>query len=171
MRIYLIGYMGAGKSTVAKVLSRELGVKYLDLDQQIEVIEGRTISEIFAQDGEARFREIERDALRSVSESNPDTIISLGGGTPCFHNSMEYVIENGVAVYLKLAPTALAHRLLNAKAKRPLLEGKTAEQLLVFIEDQLEKREVYYNKAQIVVDNSTRNIQPLLLALDYFQKK
>lgn len=163
--------MGAGKSTVAKVLSRELGIKNLDLDQQIEQIEGRTIPEIFAQDGEQRFREIERDTLRQVSQENPDAIISLGGGTPCFYDSMDYVIENGVAIYLKLEPKMLVNRLLNAKGKRPLIEGKTPDELRVFIEEQLSGREIYYNRAQIVVDNSSRNIQPLLLALDYFKKK
>ncbi len=163
--------MGSGKSTVGKVLSRELAVEFVDLDQAIVEREGQSVSDIFATKGEAYFRELEVKVLREVSELHPNAVISLGGGTPCAHGAMEYILSRGVAVYLKLSVGMLTSRLLSAKQKRPLLEGKSPEELREFIAEHLAQREPHYQRAQITVDNSSRNIAPLLSALEYYQKK
>ncbi len=163
--------MGSGKSTVGKVLSRELSMEFVDLDQAIVEMEGRSISDIFASDGESYFRELEAKALREVTSQRPNAVIALGGGTPCQAGAMDYVLENGVVVYLKLSVGALVVRLSNAKHKRPLVADKSPQELRDFIEKHLREREIFYERAHVIVDNSTRNIAPLLSALEYYQKK
>ncbi len=151
-RIYLIGYMGSGKSTVGRRLASRLGCPFIDLDACIEQREGKTVAEIFATHGEEYFREKERDCLREVSENTGNAVISVGGGTPCFFDNMDYMNARGVTVYLKLSPAALLSRLRPGLAKRPLLAGKNEQELLEYIGENLAKRECYYSRAQITAD-------------------
>ena len=152
-RIILIGYMGAGKTTVGKALAKELGIPFYDLDWYIENRRRKTVSEIFAEQGEEGFRKIEHNMLHEVGEFE-DIIISCGGGTPCFFDNMDYLNQQGQVVYLKAEPEVLYKHLQMGKVERPLLKGKSKEELLAFIREQLERREPYYTKARYTLDVS-----------------
>jgi len=152
-RIILIGYMGAGKTTIGKALSKELGIIFYDLDWYIESRMRKTVSEIFAERGEEGFRQIEYNMLHEVAEFE-DVIISCGGGTPCFFDNMDYLNQQGQVVYLKAEPEVLYKHLQMAKVERPLLKGKSKEELLTFIKEQLDKREPFYTKARYTLDVS-----------------
>ena len=152
-RIILIGYMGAGKTTIGKALSKELGIIFYDLDWYIESRMRKTVSQIFAERGEEGFRKIEHSMLHEVAEFE-NVIISCGGGTPCFFDNMDYLNEQGQVVYLKATPEVLYKHLLMAKVERPLLKGKSSEELIAFIREQLEKREPFYSKARYTLDVS-----------------
>ena len=152
-RIIIIGYMGAGKTTVGKALSKELGITFYDLDWYIESRMHKTVAQIFAERGEEGFRKIERNMLHEVAEFE-DVIVSCGGGTPCFFDNMEYLNQQGETVYLKAVPEVLYGHLLMGKTVRPLLVGKSKEELLAFIHEQLEKREPFYTKAKHTLDVS-----------------
>ena len=135
-RIILIGYMGAGKTTIGKALSKELGIIFYDLDWYIENRMRKTVSQIFAERGEEGFRKIEYNMLHEVAEFE-DVIISCGGGTPCFFDNMDYLNQQGQVVYLKAEPEVLYKHLLMAKVERPLIKGKSPEELQQFIAEQL----------------------------------
>ena len=152
-RIILIGYMGAGKTTVGKALSKELGIIFYDLDWYIESRMRKTVSQIFAERGEEGFRKIEYNLLHEVAEFE-DVIISCGGGTPCFFDNMDYLNQQGQVVYLKADPEVLYKHLMMAKVERPLIKGKSHDELLAFIREQLEKREPFYTKARYTLDVS-----------------
>lgn len=152
-RIILIGYMGAGKTTIGKALSKELGIIFYDLDWYIESRMRKTVSEIFAERGEEGFRQIEYNMLHEVAEFE-DVIISCGGGTPCFFDNMDYLNQQGQVVYLKAEPEVLYKHLQMGRVERPLLKGKSKEELLKFIKEQLEKREPFYTKAHYTLDVS-----------------
>ena len=152
-RIILIGYMGAGKTTIGKALSKELGIIFYDLDWYIESRMRKTVSEIFAERGEEGFRQIEYNMLHEVAEFE-DVIISCGGGTPCFFDNMDYLNQQGQVVYLKADPEVLYKHLMMAKVERPLIKGKSHDELLAFIREQLEKREPFYTKARYTLDVS-----------------
>ena len=154
MVTYLIGYMCSGKTTLGTLLKEIAGVRFTDLDQYIEEREGMTISEIFSQRGEGGFRNIEKEALREVTE-NIGGVIATGGGTPCFFDNMEYMNSNGYAIYLNCSREELLERLKIYKSTRPLLKDKNDKELKEFIEASLPKREVYYKKASIIIDADT----------------
>ena len=145
--------MGAGKTTIGKALSKELGIIFYDLDWYIENRMRKTVSQIFAERGEEGFRKIEYNMLHEVAEFE-DVIISCGGGTPCFFDNMDYLNQQGQVVYLKAEPEVLYKHLLMAKVERPLIKGKSQEELLAFISDQLDLREPFYSKARYTLDVS-----------------
>lgn len=148
-RIFLIGYMGVGKTTLGKELATKLGFQFIDLDHYIQGRYQKTINEIFAESGEAKFREIEHKLLGEVAEFE-NTVISTGGGTPCFFNNMEVMRNSGTVVYLKTNPYILVKRLFAGKEKRPLIKDKNEDELLDFIVENIAKREPFYSQAQIV---------------------
>ena len=152
-RIILVGYMGAGKTTIGKALSQELGIVFYDLDWYIENRMRKTVTQIFAEKGEEGFRLIEHNMLHEIAEFE-NVIISCGGGTPCFFDNMDYLNEQGQVIYLKATPEVLYKHLLMSKGERPLLKGKNPEELITFIREQLEKREIFYNKARYTLDVS-----------------
>lgn len=150
-RIILIGYMGAGKTTIGKELAKNLGLPFYDLDWYIESRMRKKISEIFAERGEEGFRVIERNMLHEVAEFE-DVVISCGGGTPCFFDNMEYMNENSDVIYLKATPEVLYNHLQMGKSVRPLIANKSKEELLDFIKEQLAYREQFYLKANHILD-------------------
>ncbi|MDO4958601.1 MAG: shikimate kinase [Prevotellaceae bacterium] len=150
-RIILIGYMGAGKTTIGKELAKDLGLPFYDLDWYIESRMRKKISEIFAERGEEGFRVIERNMLHEVAEFE-DVVISCGGGTPCFFDNMEYMNENSDVIYLKATPEVLYNHLQMGKSVRPLIANKSKEELLDFIKEQLAYREQFYLKANHILD-------------------
>ena len=148
MKIYLIGYMGAGKSTIGKKLASRLGYKFLDLDNFIEKRKLITIDEIFEIYGHEKFRIFEREALHETFAMEEDLIISTGGGTPCYYDSIDQINKHGLSFYVRLTPGILASRISRSKTLRPLVRGKSGKKLVTFIEEQLADREEFYNKAK-----------------------
>ncbi|MCD8262428.1 MAG: shikimate kinase [Bacteroides sp.] len=148
MRIFLIGYMGSGKTTLGKAFARDMGLSFIDLDWYIEERYHKTVQEIFAEKGEEGFREIERQMLREVGEIE-NIVISAGGGTPCFFDNMEYMNSSGITVYLNTSTDILFNRLKPATQSRPILKGKKDEELREFIATALEKRLPFYGKAHL----------------------
>lgn len=153
VRVILIGYMGAGKTTIGKALAQDLGVTFYDLDWYISNRMRKTIAQIFEERGEDGFRQIERNMLHEVAEFE-DVIISCGGGTPCFFDNIDYMNQQAPVVYLKAEPDVLFKHLAMSKNDRPLLRGKSQDELIAFIKDQLEKREPFYTKASYSLDVS-----------------
>ena len=149
IRIFLTGYMGAGKTTLGKAFARELNVPFIDLDWYIEERFHKSIRELFVERGEASFRELERNMLHEVSEFE-NVIISTGGGTPCFFDNMDYMNGHGQTVFLD--PDILFNRLRVATHQRPILQGKTDEELRAFIVDALDKRAPFYLQARYRFD-------------------
>ena len=150
-RIIIIGYMGAGKTTVGKALAKALGLDFYDLDWYIESRMHKTVKQIFDEQGEDGFRRIEHNMLHEVAEFE-DVIISCGGGTPCFFDNMDYMNRQGYTIYLKSTPEVLHKHLQMGKTVRPLLLNKTADEVKAFITAQLSQREPYSLKAQHIVD-------------------
>jgi shikimate kinase len=165
MRIYLIGYMGSGKSHLGWKLATHLGVQFVDMDNYIEERNCKTIPQIFAEEGEAEFRKKERKALVELSEFN-NIVIATGGGAPCFFDNIDLMNESGKTIYLNIDPTILAERLMTSKTERPLIAGKSREQLVAFIDETLKKRDEFYSRAKFQItdpDLSLDDIQKIIL--------
>jgi shikimate kinase len=152
--IVLMGYMGCGKTTVAKTLSTLLNKESYDLDSFIEKQESKSITGIFAEKGEIYFRKRERQILENILEENPDIILSLGGGTPCFGDNMQLIKKNTSNVfYLKSSIETLTDRLLNDKETRPLIKHlKSKSDLEQFVRKHLFERNFYYLQAHHIID-------------------
>ena len=148
-RIFLIGYMGAGKTTLGKAFARAMGLTFIDLDWYIEERFHKTIRQLFTERGEDGFRDLEKRMLHEASEFE-DVVISVGGGTPCFFDNMEYMNAAGETVFLDVGIKVLFRRLKVAKQQRPLLDGKTDEELMLFIQEALQARLPFYTKAKHV---------------------
>jgi shikimate kinase len=159
--IYIIGFMGSGKSTAGKKLASLLNWSFIDLDKKIEEHTLKTIPEIFSQNGEDYFRIIESKLLKNLN-SGTNTIISTGGGTPCFSDNMDFMIETGLTIYLKLTPRQLRSRLSGSKGERPLIRDLNQEKLLSFTEDKLAHREKWYSRSDITVEGIDLDINLLL---------
>ena len=161
-RIFLIGYMGSGKTTIAKVLANTLGYTFVDMDTHIEAKEFKSVSQIFAELGEEKFRQMEQKCLHEVSEFE-NVVIATGGGAPCFFDNMDYMNAHGLTVYIKLSVDQLAERLENSRAnKRPLLADRKGDELKTFIAEGLAKREPFYNQAQLSAIGSDEQILMLI---------
>lgn len=150
-RIFLVGYMGAGKTTVGKDLAQMAGLSFIDLDCYIEGRYYKAVPQIFAERGEEAFREIERRMLHEVAEFE-DVLISTGGGAPCFFDNMDFMNARGMTIYLKVSVEELAKRLETCKHTRPVLKGRSGEELRAFIAANLEKRTPFYMKASQVFE-------------------
>lgn len=157
MRIFLIGFMGSGKTTIGKILAERLGWSFVDMDAFIEKKYFKTITQLFEEKGEHGFREIEHQVLVDLSEFE-HTIISTGGGAPCFYNNVEIMTTKGTCVYLQLSVKELLARLQSGKAERPLISNKNAEELYTYIEQTLSIREPFYRKASFVIDCNKKSI-------------
>ncbi len=162
MNIYLVGMPGSGKTTLARSLADELGRKFVDLDEVIQLVEQKTITEIFTEFGEDRFREMEAKHLRSSSRKMDTIVMATGGGTPCYHDNMDYINKQGISVYLEVPEEILTQRLLRGPQNRPLLQGKSETELLSYLGDQLAKRKPYYRRATLVLSGIEINA-PLIL--------
>lgn len=148
--IYLIGFMAAGKSSTGKKLAAKLKVPFIDLDEAITAKAGKAITKIFESDGEEAFRQMEHECLLETAQS-PAAVIACGGGTPCFHDNMKWMKENGTTIYLKLFPKGVLSRLKKQEiTQRPLL--KEAEDIETYVQKEWEKRNPIYQEADIVID-------------------
>ncbi|MDF2476655.1 MAG: shikimate kinase [Sphingobacterium sp.] len=163
--IFLIGYMGSGKTTLGKKLASKLDLPFIDTDEEIVKQIGMSITEYFGQYGEEEFRKLEREQLRKFVDSC--AVISTGGGAPCFFDNMDWIKANGYAVYLHMTPKALFDRLSQSKLhKRPILIGKSPEELRAFIEEKLTEREPYYTQAHLTIDQLNTPIETLVTLIN-----
>ena len=150
-RLFLVGFMASGKTTLGRALALDLGLSFIDMDAYIERRHCKTIPTLFAERGEEGFRQVERTILHEVADFE-DVVIATGGGTPCFFDNMDYINQQAESVYLKAEPEVLKEHLLMGKSKRPLIEGKSPEELIAFIRESLQIREPFYAKAKHVVN-------------------
>ncbi len=153
-KIYLVGFMGCGKSYMGKTLAQSLGWEFLDMDDFLEANEGMTISQIFAEGGESLFRELEKNYLRATFDFE-NTVIATGGGAPCFFDNMDWMNANGTTIYLDAPIAILVDRLKKETAHRPLLANKTTEELHEFIQNKLTERSPFYNKSNTIFTYQT----------------
>lgn len=158
--VYLIGFMGVGKTTLGKKLASHMELDFVDLDMMFEHRYRLTVQAFFAKYGEQLFRKFEQELLKTTFGMT-NTVISTGGGTPCYASSMDDMCTHGLTVYMQMPPAALVSRLVNAKRQRPLLEGKSKEQLADFVDNKLLERQPYYNRAHLHVDALRLNISLL----------
>lgn len=150
-RVFLVGYMGSGKSTIGRRLAADLGWHFVDTDKYIEQETSQTIPQIFASQGEEAFRQRETMALRELS-ARDNVVIATGGGAPCYASNMSLMLAQGLVIYIYVEPHELARRLRRSRTNRPLIAQKTDNELLDYIQLSLSQREAFYKQAQITVD-------------------
>lgn len=150
MKIFLIGFMGSGKTTMGKKLASYLRYKFIDLDHYLEDKAGMSINEFFKLHGEKAFREFEREIIQA-SDFDENTVVATGGGAPCHFDNMAQLNKKGRTVYIKMPPKALAGRLKNA-TDRPLISGLSEQELVGFITEKLKEREPFYEQARFIVN-------------------
>lgn len=160
-KIYIVGFMGSGKTTIGKKLASLLGWTFTDMDKRIEHKSGMTISTIFSEMGEAYFRKMESEVLREISAMQ-GVVISTGGGAPCHDGNMDFMLSSGLTIYLKLTPVQLCSRLSGSGAERPLISSLKKEDLLYFVEIKLSEREKFYNRAGMIIDGFNPDVNELL---------
>jgi shikimate kinase len=148
MIIFLIGFMGSGKTHWGKLWAAKANINFTDLDAEIEKAVGKTVAQIFEEDGEDFFRQKETEVLQNLNLKQP-AIIACGGGTPCFNNNLAWMNEHGKTIYLKTSVSTILQRVLLEQEKRPLLKKMNTAELQFFIEQKLKEREIFYNDASI----------------------
>lgn len=165
MKIILLGYMGSGKSTVAKALASALQLPFTDLDDYIIEKEKQSIKEIFKTKGEIYFRKQESKYLKEILENQTDSLLALGGGTPCYSDNMELIKNKALSIYLKGSIETIFYRLRSEKQQRPLIASLSDEQLTEFIAKHLFERRYYYEQADESVNIDQKSIDELLQEL------
>ena len=165
MKIFLIGFMGSGKSTIGRRLTELLGFDFVDTDRFVEMLHKTTVAQIFEQQGEAAFRKMERHILQ-VLQQRDFAVISTGGGMPCYADNMEVMLASGKVVYLKTSPQTLTRRLLRSRTERPLIKGKTEKELQQYVVEKLTEREPFYSRAHIVIQTENFSMEALLQSLN-----
>jgi len=162
MKIYLIGFMGSGKTHWGRLLSEKLGIRFFDLDEQITANAGKSIPEIFAIDGEEHFRLLEKEVLQTLTASHEQFILSTGGGTPCYFNNIDFMNEAGTTVWIHTPADVLFTRLVKEKEKRPLIRDLSDEQLRSFISKKYADRRMYYEQASLIVEEEPVQLEKLI---------
>lgn len=167
-RVFLIGYMGSGKSTIGRYVAKDLGWRFIDMDDFVESRIGCSISEFFAKNGEEAFRREETEALKCLA-AEKNVIVATGGGAPCFGGNVDVMNASGLTIFINVATDELAKRLAPAKAKRPLIAGKSDDELEGFIAGQLKAREPFYRKAVMVVDGASLPFSAYKMFIEAFE--
>ncbi len=158
MKIVFVGYMASGKSAVAKAVSKELNLDLVDLDTYIETKEQLSIPQIFEKHGEIYFRKKETFYLKELLQRTDSFILSVGGGTPCFGDNMNSILENAVSLYLRATVQTIFNRVIHEKAQRPLVASIADENLQEFIAKHLFERTPFYDRANHIVSVNDKNI-------------
>ena len=163
MKVVLLGYMASGKSSLGKLLAKELGLNFIDLDQYIEDALEQSIPSVFAEKGEIFFRKTEHSMLRKVLDEHDNFILSTGGGTPCYSGNMDLILQNSDhSIYLQLTVPALVERIKNEKEHRPLVKHLSNEDLPEFVGKHLFERSPFYGRAQHVVVCDGKDLDTLI---------
>ena len=164
MRIFLIGFMGSGITTIGRQLSAKLGYRFLDMDEEIQNQFHLKVSQIFEKYGEQGFRQAEKELISKTREYE-DIVISTGGGAPCFFNNLDTMNLLGITIYLKTEPKTLSKRLKGSQQNRPLLKDKTEAELLQYVKDKLVEREPFYKKAKHTIEAIDIKVQDIITVL------
>lgn len=162
MKIFLIGFMGSGKTHWGRLLSQKLNLPFFDLDEQVVSHEGKPINEIFAENGEEYFRLVEKDMLHIITESHDSFIMACGGGSPCYFNNIDYMNRSGTTVWINTPVETIFQRLIGEKDKRPLIRSLPDDQLRGFIIRKFADRKIYYEQASVVVDDESLQLDQLI---------
>ncbi|HAN18509.1 MAG: hypothetical protein A2X13_08635 [Bacteroidetes bacterium GWC2_33_15] len=162
MRIFILGFMASGKSTIGKKLANNLNLPFIDLDKVFENNQATTIRLYMYKYGEDAFRKIEKEILEKVINENENAVISTGGGTPCFFNNMQLMNSRGITVYLEVDIPTLVNRLMHSKIDRPLVWGKTKADLTEYAKNLLEKRNEFYSQAKYKVNGKNLTVNNLV---------
>lgn len=149
MKLFIVGYMAGGKTTFGKALAEELHYPFIDLDEYIENNQGKNISQLFADAGESEFRRIEKDALHEVAAIDGNLIVACGGGTPCYFDNMDFINQNGISLFLEASTPVLVERLQASNASRPIMAGKTDDEIREKVLTQLRDRLPFYLEAKL----------------------
>src|ERR1700726_2197874 len=165
MRIFLIGFMGSGKTHWGTRIAEKLQIPFYDLDAVIVNSEGMNISEIFVNKGEEYFRYIEKQTLEDLVAREENFVLSAGGGTPCFFNNIDFMKRNGKVLWLNTSLEALNQRLIKEKMSRPLLKGITEMGLRAYIIRKLSERKMYYEQADLMVHEETTDLKSFISML------
>jgi shikimate kinase len=166
-KIILLGYMGCGKSTIAKLFAENVTLPYLDLDEIIEKRENATVKKIFSEKSEIYFRKLEHHIFSDLIKNQDSFVLSLGGGTPCYANNHELLKgENVFSIYLKGSVATLNDRLINANTERPLIAHKSPEEMKEFIAKNLFDRSFYYNQARFKINIDDKSIEVILAEIE-----
>ncbi|HEY4288388.1 MAG TPA: shikimate kinase [Puia sp.] len=165
MKIFLIGFMGSGKTHWGRHLSTKLGIPFYDLDTVIVGSEGKSVSEIFLEKGEEYFRYTEKETLEEIAVRHESFILSCGGGTPCFFNNIEFMKKNGKVIWLNTSVEMLKQRLTREKMSRPLISEVDDEDLRRYIIRKLSERRMYYQQADLTVNEENTNLEELIQLL------
>jgi len=169
MNIFLVGFMASGKTTLGSQLASLLGMRYVDMDEYIEQKNGKTIRQVFVTKGEESFRLLENEALSDLVKED-GVVVATGGGSACFHNNIELMNSHGLTVYLKVSTEELVRRLSETKVDRPLLWGKSNDELTVYITEMLKIREPHYSKAKLVYPSDNLDAHDLVEVLKPYMK-
>jgi shikimate kinase len=153
MKIFLIGFMGSGKTHYGRLLSEKLGLPFFDLDEQISSHAGKSIPDIFDEMGEEQFRLMEKDLLHIITESHESFIMACGGGSPCYFNNIDYMNQEGTTVWINTPPEIIFERLSKEKEQRPLIRGMSDEQLRRVIHKKFADRRIYYEQAEVAMED------------------
>ncbi|MEO6314338.1 MAG: shikimate kinase [Chitinophagaceae bacterium] len=162
MKIFLIGFMGSGKTHWGKILSQQTGLPYFDLDEVIVAAEKMSVQQLFHDKGEEYFRIKEQEVLEALAEDHANVIISTGGGTPCFFNNIDFMKQQGKVVWLNTAVDILLERLLKQKHSRPLIKNISDSELKAFIIKKLQDRKMYYEQAHVMLHEEVVNAESIL---------
>ncbi len=169
LKIFLIGFMGAGKTTLGKDLAKRLKIPFYDLDQIIEKEEGSSISNLFKHIGEPAFRELEGKYLKEFIDIEP-YVLATGGGTPCYYDHIQWMNRQGITIYLKLTVGSLTNRLMESKKQeRPLIKEFEKEELLQYIEEKLIEREPYYLQSNIILKGENLRTVDIIKEISNFK--
>ena len=162
MKIFLIGFMGSGKTHWGRQLSNKLQIPFFDLDEQIVASEGKPINEIFASEGEEYFRLVEKDTLHIITESHESFVMATGGGTPCYFNNVEYMNQSGTTVWISTPIDILFERLVKEKQNRPLLKDLSDSQIKGFIIKKFSDRKIYYEQALVIINEDSKVLEKIV---------
>lgn len=162
VRLFLIGFMGCGKSYWGRQLAPALGVPFIDLDDEIEAAAGKSINDIFAEEGEEYFRQLERDTLHRLTESHADFVLAAGGGTSCFFKNIDYMKEKGRTVWINCSLECLHRRLVQERDRRPLVRDLGEDQLRAYIFRKFGDRRIFYQQADVIVETDDLKLEQLL---------
>lgn len=162
MKIFLIGFMGCGKTYWGKQLSVKLNVPFFDLDEKIAEHDGRSIAEIFDGEGEEYFRLLEKDSLHLLSENHESFVMATGGGTPCFYNNIDFLKKQGTVVWINCSTDCLYQRLIKEKPHRPLIRNVPDEGLKSYIIKKYSSRKIFYQQANVILPEETITIENMV---------
>lgn len=162
MKIFLIGFMGSGKSHWGHLLSQKLGLRFFDLDKQIEEENGKSVNEIFSTEGEEHFRLLEKEILYIITESHDNFIMACGGGAPCFYKNIDYMNDAGLVVWLNPPIEKILERLIKEKNTRPLIRDLSVEAIGGFIHKKMTDRKIYYEQARLMITEENIKIENLV---------